>query len=377
MAVYNGARYLQESIDSVLAQTVCDFEFVIVNDGSEDNTTGLLNHYEQSDTRIRIHPQEHSGLVVSLNTGCRLARGKYIARMDADDIAFPDRLQRQIDFLEGHPDIALLGGAYVLINGNGIASIILRKPPGESQIRAMMGRGHNPFLHSTIVMRKDALHSLGGYRSRFLHAEDYDLWLRFAERFRVANLLEPVIYYRVHPEQVSHHNLEQGILSVLASQASARIRAETGAEPRWQMERVTSDVLHDLGVQDRVIQKALTEGYFWQANMMLLSGNGDGGLVLLPEALSHSRAGFMRRKVGQWLRRAHAKLHRNQPRLGRRIVLDGLLLLNACCIQVSLARELLWFKVCRVWQFVWRYRFETAVSEGFKRKPLTGPGLRV
>jgi cellulose synthase/poly-beta-1,6-N-acetylglucosamine synthase-like glycosyltransferase len=358
MAVYNGERYLQESLESILAQTSRDFEFIVVDDGSEDGSAVLLNHYAQSDTRLRVHRLEHSGVVGALNAGCRLAQGKYIVRMDADDIAFPDRLQRQIDFLERNPEVALLGGAYVLMNAYGVVGTTLRKPANLLQIKAMMRRGHNPFLHSTVMMRKDAFHNVGGYRSAFLHAEDYDLWLRFVERYRVANLCEPLIYYRVHSEQVSHHNLAQGVMSVLASQASAKIREATGYHLRWQVGGITPEVLHDLGVYDRIIQQALTEAYFWQANMMLLSGNGDGGLPLLAEALSHSRARFMRRKVGQWLCRVQAKVYRKQPGLARRIVLELLLLLNAFCTQLGLAKALILFDISRLLHCVWQYRLK-------------------
>jgi Glycosyl transferase family 2 len=372
MAVHNGAKYLQESIESILAQTFRDFEFIIIDDGSEDNTISLLNYYRGRDQRIHAHHQKHNGLVASLNRGCQLARGKYIARMDYDDIAFPDRLQRQMDFVEANPEVALLGGAYVVIDGNGTVSTTLRKPARESQIKAMMRRGHNAFLHPTVVMRKDAFHNLGGYRSAFRHAEDYDLWLRFVERYRVANLLEPLIYYRVHPDQVSHHNLEQGVMSVLASQASARSQAVTGSQPSWQKKRVTPEILRNLGVHDRTIQRVLTEALFWQANMMLLSGNGDRALPLLAEALSHSRARFMRRKIGQWLRKAYAKTYRNRPRLGRCIVLEILLLLNACCTQVGLAKALVWLDISRLSHCVWRYRLKAPVLKCSKGGSLLG-----
>src|SRR5262245_16954213 len=118
MAVYNGERYLEASIESILGQTCRDFEFIIIDDGSQDSSAVLLNRYARGDTRLRVHHQQHSGLVVALNVGCRLAQGKYIARMDADDIAFPDRLQRQLEFLEGNSEVGLLGGACVLINAN-------------------------------------------------------------------------------------------------------------------------------------------------------------------------------------------------------------------------------------------------------------------
>src|SRR4030042_1971241 len=102
MSVYNGEKYLKEAVESILNQTFRDFEFIIINDGSTDGTGAILASYQQKDARIRIYNQENQGLIASLNRGCQLARGEYIARMDADDISLPQRLQRQLDYMEAH-----------------------------------------------------------------------------------------------------------------------------------------------------------------------------------------------------------------------------------------------------------------------------------
>src|ERR1700680_111125 len=116
MSVFNGERFVSEAIESILHQTFHDFEFIIINDGSTDGTADILSRYQNSDPRVAVHDQQKKGLVQSLNTGCGLARGRYIARMDADDIAFPERLERQINYLEQNPDIALIGSSVNVID---------------------------------------------------------------------------------------------------------------------------------------------------------------------------------------------------------------------------------------------------------------------
>lgn len=118
MAVYNGADYLVPAIDSILQQTYSHFEFIIINDGSTDDTTKILQHYEQLDERIKVYAQANQGLPISLNRGIRLARGKYIARMDADDISLPERFAKQVEFMESHPEVGVCGTQIKMIGEN-------------------------------------------------------------------------------------------------------------------------------------------------------------------------------------------------------------------------------------------------------------------
>src|SRR5262245_16448315 len=119
LTVYNGERFLCEALESILGQDFRDFELIVINDGSKDGTAHLLQSYEQSDLRIRVYHQPNRGLVESLNRGCTIARGEYIARLDADDVAQTDRLFRQVVFLERHPDVGLLGGAVEVVDLRG------------------------------------------------------------------------------------------------------------------------------------------------------------------------------------------------------------------------------------------------------------------
>ena len=134
MAVYNGEHYLREAIESILNQTYPDFEFVIVNDGSTDGTKDLLDRYSRVDGRIRDH-RPHQGLIPSLNRGCSLVRSPYIARMNADDVAFIDRLERQLGFMKEHPGVAIVGGASERIDTNGNVTAVSRRSNRSGEIR--------------------------------------------------------------------------------------------------------------------------------------------------------------------------------------------------------------------------------------------------
>lgn len=187
MPVYNGERYLKEAIDSILGQTFWGFEFIIVNDGSTDRTGELLRSY--SDPRLVVIDQSHQGIGAALNRGIQYARGKYIARMDADDVSHPRRLQCQVEFLERHPDVALLGTSTYRIDANGQICSLWIHPTSDTDIKRELPYG-NQFCHSSVMFRRAVLSRVGGYRKH--RAEDYDLWLRISERYTVANLEAPL-----------------------------------------------------------------------------------------------------------------------------------------------------------------------------------------
>jgi glycosyltransferase involved in cell wall biosynthesis len=195
MSVFNGERYLAEAVESILGQNFHDFEFIVINDGSTDRTSVILESYLKIDPRLRVHHQEHKGLVESLNFGCALARGKYVARTDADDIAIEDRLMRQVDFMEKHPDIGVLGGAVQVIDSTGKALETSVNPAEDKDIKLALLRGHCPFWHPSVLMRTDVFVSTGGYRKIVSGAEDHDLWLRIADHYRLANLETVVLKY--------------------------------------------------------------------------------------------------------------------------------------------------------------------------------------
>ncbi|OFW64939.1 MAG: hypothetical protein A2Y74_00405 [Actinobacteria bacterium RBG_13_63_9] len=331
MAVCDGEKYIKEALNSILGQSFRDFEFIIINDGSIDNTTGILQQYAQRDERLVVFHQENRGLIAALNRGCRLARGKYIARMDADDIAFPDRFERLVDFLDRHPAVAVLGGAIKLINAKGASIGERRYPVDDRQIKEALHRT-NCFCHSTIMMRKDAFDATAGYRRPFLHAEEYDLWLRMAQRYELANLPDALLYYRIHARQVTVRNLRGQVLSSLAAQAAARIRRDTGQDPPLAADGTSADSLVNLGVSRRRVTDELIKGYLGWADLMRAAGEYGDAEKLLREALVLSHAKGIRSRIAD----IHVDCARGQY-LGRKWTSASISLAKAAVLRPTLA----------------------------------------
>lgn len=216
MPVYNGSQYLKEAILSVLQQTERDFEFIIVDDGSTDKTSEIVGLFAQQDKRIRYERRAHAGLVSTLNYGISIAQGKYVARMDADDIAMPERFNLQGVLLDMKPEIALCGTQAHQIDSTGsIIGKFTRPLEGSKEIRSY-ALLHNPFIHPTVMIRRSVFDRVGGYRSFWKHIEDYELWTRILPYYQAANIIQPLIKYRTHSMQVTKkkrfHMLVIGIL---------------------------------------------------------------------------------------------------------------------------------------------------------------------
>lgn len=197
MAAYNCEDTISESIDSILNQTFDDWEFIICDDGSIDNTFKILKKYEQTySKKIKIIQNEkNSKLPYSLNHCLKYATGKYVARMDADDKSYPERLQEQYDFLENHPEVDVVGTGMTCFDGTQITGARL---PVEKPNSSCIGAGV-PFFHATIMMRKEVYDQLEGYslKDYVIRCEDVDLWIRFfANGFKGANILKPLYYVR-------------------------------------------------------------------------------------------------------------------------------------------------------------------------------------
>ena len=197
MTVYNGQRYLAQAIDSMRRQSLNDFEFVIVDDGSEDRTAEILAEAQEADPRIRVIPQPHLGRARALNLAWSHTRGLYIANLDADDMAEPYRLEKQYAFLQQHPEVGLLGTASrVRYEDTGYES--LKRPPiTDPELRRALVR-RNPFRHSSIMLPRRVLEEVGGYNERLKVAIDYDLWVRIGSHYRLANLQEVLAIKRKH-----------------------------------------------------------------------------------------------------------------------------------------------------------------------------------
>jgi glycosyltransferase involved in cell wall biosynthesis len=202
MPVFNGARFLDEAIGSILRQTCTDFELIISDDGSTDRSLEIARAYAAKDSRIVVIAERHGGIAAAMNRALAVARGKFFAPMDQDDIALDDRLQRLAQFLERNPEIALVGGGVRLVDEWGHVGKVKGRPLLPQDVAGAMLTS-TAVIHPTSMMRMEALREVGGYRSIFPFAEDYDLWLRLMERCPIANIADIVLLKRIHPAAVT------------------------------------------------------------------------------------------------------------------------------------------------------------------------------
>lgn len=203
MSVYNGLPYLPQAIDSILSQTLTDFEFIIVNDCSTDGSAQVIEQYNDPRIRLITLPQ-NSGQTAALNHALRLARAPFIARQDADDRSKPQRLEKQVAFLEANPDHLMCGTAADLIDHRDRISSVSQHPTSDAAVRAAFAEHVNCFYHGSVMFRRQVLEQVGYYREGFRNSQDYDLWLRIAEHGKLTNLPAPSLYqYRLHEGQMT------------------------------------------------------------------------------------------------------------------------------------------------------------------------------
>ena len=218
MSVYNGEDYLAQAIDSVLNQTFLNWELIIINDCSTDKTGEILNEYALRDERIKVHTNEvNLRLPSSLNKALTLAQGKYIARMDADDICLPNRLQEQYNFMEKNKDVALSSCKFMTLKNETISSGGCGGKCDFESIKALL-LVTNPILHPGIIAKAEIIKELG-YNEKFTCSEDMQLWTRFVLRGeRVEILPEYLMIYRLHDKQITQTTLEKQKGEVLSIQ---------------------------------------------------------------------------------------------------------------------------------------------------------------
>jgi glycosyltransferase involved in cell wall biosynthesis len=248
LPVRDGAPFLDAALASIRAQTLAELEILVVDDGSRDATPVLLARHAAEDARLRVLTRGASGLVAALNLGLAEARAPLVARMDADDVAAPARLERQAREFHARPALAVLGTACRLTDASGMVRGVMRFPEAPDAVRAALSHA-NCVAHPSVMLRRDAARAAGGYRAAFVMAEDYDLWLRLSRRHEVANLPEALLDYREHPAQASRVAVAQRILSELAARRCAERVAEglPEAAPRTPVTR--ADLLA-LGLTD-------------------------------------------------------------------------------------------------------------------------------
>jgi hypothetical protein len=236
MSVHNDARFVGEAVQSVLDQTLTDLELIVVDDASTDATPDRLAGV--ADSRVKLlRNDERSGLAASLNRGLDVAQGRYVARLDSDDVAVPVRLQRQLERMEQGPRVAVVGSAVRDVDEHGTAGNVHRSPIGPRAVR-WLSLFSSPFFHPTVLVDRERLDELGlRYDTTFLESEDYDLWTRLLQHCDGANLAEPLVLKRVHVAQASQRrgDVQESFQRQVALREISRAAPNVDADGAWRV----------------------------------------------------------------------------------------------------------------------------------------------
>ncbi|MBT0571528.1 glycosyltransferase [Curvibacter sp. CHRR-16] len=226
LSIYNGEKYLAQAIDSVLQQDLKGFELLLVDDGSSDGSLGIIRQYEKQDTRCRVLTGPNQGLIGSRNLGISQARAELVALMDQDDICMPNRLSKQLRYMNDHLECVVVGSKVLLIDPDGepIAPMLLGETHEAIDAANMSGRG-GAIVNPSSMLRKSAFLAVGMYPKDFVHAEDIDMFLRLAEVGRVANIPDILLHYRQHLAGTGYqHRQKQQASAIAAVQAACQRR---------------------------------------------------------------------------------------------------------------------------------------------------------
>jgi glycosyltransferase involved in cell wall biosynthesis len=226
----NEQRFLGTALASICSQSFEDFEIVVVNNGSTDATQSIITEWASRDSRLRWFNLDKGSLHRSLRTGVANSRGAFIARLDADDIAAPQRFRRQYETMVSHPALGVLGSAAQAINRSGRHLGLLKPALTDAEIKRLLPHTC-PFIHSSVMMRREAYLRAGGYRPGMNFAEDYDLWLRMAAVTEMANLPEALVEYRFHDDSLTARHGTALAISSLCAAAAAKARRSGRPEP--------------------------------------------------------------------------------------------------------------------------------------------------
>lgn len=220
--VWNGEKYLAQAIESILEQDFDDFELIIVDDGSTDDSLRIAHEFTL-DPRVKVMTQDNSGVVAARNVGLYISRAEFVAFLDSDDIAKPDRISKQVAYLHAHPAVAAVGSHIAYFKESKRLIRVEKLPVGHAQLAVSLETG-NALAQPSVMLRKSMAIKAGGYREAFRHgAEDYDLWLRLSERHPLDNLPEVLTLYRVHPDSLTHRRrYEQTFAALVAAWAHRR-----------------------------------------------------------------------------------------------------------------------------------------------------------
>lgn len=227
MPVHNSQRYVREAVESVLAQTFRDFELIALNDGGIDKSLSILREFESTDGRVRLISREHRGIVATRNELITLARGRYFAVLDSDDICRPQRLERQVAYLNENPNCVAVGARSLVIDSSGMPIMETKNELTHEEIDSChLTLFESRICNSSVMMRGEAVLAVGKYREDYLVAEDLDLFLRLAEIGKLANLPDVLVEYRQHLNSACYTSPDR--LRQFARQAVLEARTRRG-----------------------------------------------------------------------------------------------------------------------------------------------------
>jgi glycosyltransferase involved in cell wall biosynthesis len=272
MPVFNGQRFLAQAVDSLLAQTFTDFEVVAVDDGSTDETPAILRSYARLDSRVRVVHGAHAGISAALNRGIEASTHDWIARIDADDVASPERFGRQLAAAQAHPDVVVWGSYAQHVDAAGnVLGISKTGPTSIEEFKRLRAAGEDCYvIHPTSMLRKDVVLKAGGYDSRFNFCEDFELFDRMAEFGAVVALPEPLLQYRIHATSISMRRFftMRRFSNFVRARAKARLAGrvlnyeqfERDASQRWCVARAAEALHTSSGFYYRKAGLAAAEG---------------------------------------------------------------------------------------------------------------------
>jgi glycosyltransferase involved in cell wall biosynthesis len=230
IAVRNGERFIDAALSSLARQSYKNFEIILVDNGSCDGTSGIIDAWTQREPRLRAFRHQRVGLAGSLNYAASMACAPLLARLDADDLALPTRLDAQRAWMRQNPRVGVAGSFANLIDTKGRVLGIVRHPVGDADIRRSLRSGC-PFVHSSVIMRRSAFEAAGGYREGLRVSEDFDLWTRMAEAAELANVPEVLVAYRVHARSMSSRQPARMAVASACVIAAREARQRCVAEP--------------------------------------------------------------------------------------------------------------------------------------------------
>jgi len=325
MAVRDGSVYLPQAIESILSQTLQDLELIVVDDGSRDATPDILAEFARQDRRVRVLRGKPSGMSAARNRAGREVRSRFLASMDADDVALPSRLELQVNFLDAHPDVVVVGGAGVFVDESGAELGVYTYPDDDSEVEELLKTGQSPLIHPAATMRTDAFRTVSGYRAIFKVALDYDLWFRMADQGRITNIPQPVLRYRVHAGQASTQSLRRTAEEMCVALASARARARGEPDPLDSISSLDPTVLARLGVEPEEVAAREVHYALWLALILAHGGRDDLAKPLWSVAIDRAGATTTARASRAHVLRARADASRSRPlSLGLRLIAAGI-----------------------------------------------------